>query len=192
MKVILGFLICLLGLVQSLPAPSSNVGAEPLVSTDKIPKLNYSKAVPAFYTCLKPGMIALTYDEAPSNNFKDLLEILNANDVQATFFVSAHHLNDITKEPYTSLIKQAFKDGHLIGSSTYSHKNLEKLSIEEQWQEMKRNDNAINKILGVRPVYMRPPFGSGLKNQTLQATLASWGYKMSWAVILFNFFRKTW
>jgi peptidoglycan/xylan/chitin deacetylase (PgdA/CDA1 family) len=191
MKFVFAALIGLqLGLVQSHPTALNGVGPEPFVSTDNIPKLNYSKASPAFYTCLKPGMIALTYNEAPSHNFKDLLDILNSNDVQATFFISAHHLNDITKEPYNSLLQQAFKDGHLIGSNTYNHKDLEKLSLNEQWQELKRNDNAISNLIGVRPVYVRPPYGSGLKNQTLQAILGSWGYKMTWAVIIIFCFQK--
>ncbi|KAJ2994062.1 hypothetical protein HDV02_001873 [Globomyces sp. JEL0801] len=43
---------------------------------------------------------------------------------------------------------------------------------------MYRNDHAFKEVIGVRPIYMRPPYGHG-SPETLTA-LNSWGYKAIW------------
>ena len=56
--------------------------------------------------------------------------------------------------------------------------DLKTLSLDALYATMRRNDVAINKVIGVAPRYVRAPFGS-VTPKILQA-LESWGYIVVW------------
>jgi peptidoglycan/xylan/chitin deacetylase (PgdA/CDA1 family) len=49
-------------------------------------------------------------------------------------------------------------DGHHVGSHTWSHANLTSLDRAGVISQMQQVEDALMNILGVYPVYMRPPF----------------------------------
>lgn len=58
--------------------------------------------------------IYLTFDEGYEAGYTSkILEILKENDVNATFFITAHYLNT---EP--ELVKQMIDEGHVVGNHT--------------------------------------------------------------------------
>lgn len=73
--------------------------------------------------CKQPNVIALTFDDGPRWDFENILDILRLNNIKATFFVLGKLLNE-----EKSLVQLAFKEGHNIGSHTWSHPNLTKLN----------------------------------------------------------------
>ncbi|TJX13873.1 polysaccharide deacetylase [Tissierella creatinini] len=64
------------------------------------------------------GKIAyLTFDDGPSKVVTPhILEVLEQNDVKATFFVIGY-----MAEKYPEVVRMTYKDGHAIGNHTYSH-----------------------------------------------------------------------
>ena len=58
----------------------------------------------------------LTFDDGPSNNTKDILDILNANNIKATFFVLG---SQVSYFPETT--KRIYDEGHYIANHGYSH-----------------------------------------------------------------------
>jgi peptidoglycan/xylan/chitin deacetylase (PgdA/CDA1 family) len=48
----------------------------------------------------------------------------------------------------------------MVASHTWSHKNLTTLSSKEIHSEMGRVEGALERIIGVKPAFMRPPYGS--------------------------------
>jgi peptidoglycan/xylan/chitin deacetylase (PgdA/CDA1 family) len=52
----------------------------------------------------------------------------------------------------------------MIGSHTWSHADLTTLSTAQIQDGMFRVEEALSRILGVRPAFMRPPFGSTNSN----------------------------
>lgn len=60
-------------------------------------------------------IIYMTFDDGPSNYTSGLLDILNQNQVKATFFVTANSKNNYP------LITRIVTDGHTLGAHTYSH-----------------------------------------------------------------------
>jgi peptidoglycan/xylan/chitin deacetylase (PgdA/CDA1 family) len=129
-------------------------------------------------TCSRPGLFALTFDDGIFDYTNKLLDILSFNQVKATFFVNGYKTGDLTVEPYRSVLLRMYREGHQIASHTYDHFNLAKLNTDGVYSQMKKNDIALKQVLGVEPVYMRPPFGS-YNSDTLTA-LGSWGYKVIW------------
>lgn len=88
--------------------------AESLIKARQEEKLKVEKLAEAKAN----GKIAyLTFDDGPSKVVTpQILEILKANDVQATFFVIGY-----MAERYPEVLRMTFDDGHTIGNHTYSH-----------------------------------------------------------------------
>lgn len=58
----------------------------------------------------------LTFDDGPSSNTNQILDILNQNGIKATFFVLG---SNVEKKP--DVVKRMYDDGHFIANHGYSH-----------------------------------------------------------------------
>lgn len=56
-------------------------------------------------------------------------------------------------------MKFAYDAGHQIASHTWSHAHLTQLNRTQLQSEFSRLDDALRKIAGVTPAFMRPPYG---------------------------------
>lgn len=69
----------------------------------------------------------LTFDDGPSQNTKDILNILKENNIKATFFVLG---NQVEIMPETT--KRIYDEGHYIANHGYSHKYSSIYQFPEQ------------------------------------------------------------
>ncbi|HBI1662774.1 TPA: polysaccharide deacetylase family protein [Enterococcus faecalis] len=100
--------------------------------------------------------VALSFDDGPNpGTTKQLLEILKEKQVHATFFVLGENANK-----FPEIVKQAKKEGHEIGSHTFDHQNLTQLSTDEVKTEISKTDEVLEKIIGEKAEFLRPPYGS--------------------------------
>ena len=74
--------------------------------------------------------VYLTFDDGPSDNTEEILDILKKYDVKATFFVVGN-----TSEHGQELLKRIVEDGHSIGIHSYSHKYSSIYDSEEAFFE---------------------------------------------------------
>ncbi len=102
-----------------------------------------------------PGKIALTFDDGPSIYTKGLLDGLKERNVRASFFLLGKNIQG--KE---DVVKQMYKDGHLIGNHTFNHVQLTQVSGQEARLEIEKTSNLIYEITGYYPNFVRPPFGA--------------------------------
>ncbi|TYJ53883.1 hypothetical protein B9479_005505 [Cryptococcus floricola] len=72
-------------------------------------------------------------------------------------------------------IKALYDAGHTIGSHTWSHADLNKLSESKINEELEKIETAFVRILGVKPLYFRPPYGN--LNDKAKKVLGERGYK---------------
>lgn len=101
-------------------------------------------------------LAALTFDDGPHESCTPkLLMGLRERNVKATFFLIGKSIAG--KE---EIVKKMAEDGHLIGSHTFSHVQLTKLSVEEACREITMTNEAIYTVTGQQPEYIRPPYGS--------------------------------
>ncbi|MCX4670909.1 polysaccharide deacetylase family protein [Streptomyces sp. NBC_01381] len=105
--------------------------------------------------CSRAKCVALTFDAGPSENSAKLLDILKDEKVPATFFTLGK--NHIAK--YPELVKRMDAEGHEVASHTWSHKILTDLEPDEAREELRRPNEAIEKLIGHKPTLMRPPQG---------------------------------
>lgn len=98
----------------------------------------------------------LTFDDGPSENTVNILDILDRYKVKATFFVNGKE-GAVNEERY----KEIAKRGHSIGLHSYTH-NFEQVyeSVESFSQDTERIHAYIQNITGVDTCLYRFPGGS--------------------------------
>ena len=101
-------------------------------------------------------MVALTYDDGPHGVYTDqILDILEENRSVATFFEVGRSLyND------ADAVRRAEAMGCEIGSHSYRHADLGKLSKEAILSDLDKADANFQDVLGHKPTLLRPPYGS--------------------------------
>ncbi len=100
--------------------------------------------------------IALTFDDGPYSPVTNrILDTLEKHGAKATFFVVGDRVAQ-----YATSLKRASDLGCEIGSHTYSHKNLNRLSVSEMSNEMSKSVDAISRVTGKGVAIMRPPEGA--------------------------------
>ena len=100
--------------------------------------------------------ISLTFDDGPTEHFTpQVLDILREHQVPATFFVCGKNV-----EKYPDLLRRIVAEGHALGNHTYSHLYLYFKSRRRMAEEIDRTQVMIEKVVGVRPTFFRPPYGA--------------------------------
>ena len=84
-----------------------------------------------------------------------ILDILRQNHVHATFFVIGKHAED-----NPSLIRRILKEGHEIGSHTYTHPNLSETTGEQATLELNATQRLIEWLSGRTTILFRPPYSA--------------------------------
>ena len=101
--------------------------------------------------------IYLTFDDGPSKNTEQILEILEEKDVKATFFVVVNEESEEVKNDL-NMIKEA---GHTLAIHSASHKYHEIYSSLEAFQnDVKTAHDLILSMTGVDTKFYRFPGGS--------------------------------
>lgn len=107
-------------------------------------------------SCRKNGYLALTFDDGPSEYTSWLLDILAKHHVKATFFVLGENVSGSRER---NCLRRMRDEGHIIASHTWSHTDLTSLGQYDIEYEMKKTNRLIEDITGLRPRFMRPPYG---------------------------------
>ena len=99
--------------------------------------------------------IALTFDDGPNaKQTAEILDILKDFGVKATFFVVG-----CNAERNGELVRRILREGHEIGSHTYSHAAMRSCSDSALIEEIRHNEQVLQDIAGIRPTLFRPPEG---------------------------------
>jgi peptidoglycan/xylan/chitin deacetylase (PgdA/CDA1 family) len=105
--------------------------------------------------------IAITFDDGPHPELTPkLLDILKERGIRATFFVIGKNV-----ETYPEIARRIVAEGHEIANHSWSHPALSKASAERVRSEITKTNAIIERVTGVRPFFMRPPYGA--TNQAL-------------------------
>ncbi len=115
----------------------------------------YGNIVPQVQTNEK--VVALTFDDGPTNNTAAVLEILAEQDVKATFFLTGNEL-----EQYPDQGKMIAEAGHELGNHSYSHSRLVFKSPGTIREEIDRTNELIRGTGYSGTIHFRPPNGKKL------------------------------
>lgn len=117
-----------------------------------------SQAAQDVYTLCKHGF-GYTWDDGPWIYHQEILDSFNAVNGTTTFFMNGDNYSCIYDEDNVRRLRATFESGHQIGSHTWSHASLPTLTDAQIDMEIQRLDEAFIRILGVKPRFIRPPFG---------------------------------
>jgi len=98
----------------------------------------------------------LTFDDGPSSNTNEILDILKENNIKATFFVTGKE-----DEESRELYKRIVDEGHTLAMHSYSHKYSEIYANVEAFEEdLSRIQNLLYEVTGKECLFYRFPGGS--------------------------------
>ncbi|WP_255298466.1 polysaccharide deacetylase family protein [Brevibacillus dissolubilis] len=122
-------------------------------------------------------VVALTFDDGPDPVYTPLiLETLHKNHVPATFFVLGSQV-----DKYPKVMQWIEKAGHEIGNHGYHHYDLNKLTEQEVYDEIKQTEKSILRTTGILAQHYRPP-GGVITHDVMNAVQTS-GYDIiHWSV----------
>lgn len=102
-------------------------------------------------------VVALTFDDGPAENTEEILTILKAENVKATFYLTGKEIKKNLDDA-----KKIARDGHEIGNHSYSHQRMVLKSPSFIKEEIERTDELIRQAGYKGAIHFRPPYGKKL------------------------------
>ncbi|GAA3124193.1 hypothetical protein GCM10010466_13840 [Planomonospora alba] len=106
--------------------------------------------------CATARCVALTFDDGPGEHTASLLDTLAEHRARATFFV----IGETVAAGDGRDLRRMVADGHELGNHSWSHADLAALPEDGIADELRRTQEAVRRVTGVRMVFMRPPYGA--------------------------------
>lgn len=127
--------------------------------------------------------IYLTFDNGYEQGYTEqVLDILEQEDVPATFFVTGHYVEE---EP--ELVKRMVSDGHIVGNHSYYHPDFTSMSKEAVAKELVSLEEAVAQITDQKDMqYMRPPRGT-FNEETIE-----WGNELGYTHVFWSLAFNDW
>ena len=100
------------------------------------------------------GRVALTFDDGPTERTPGLLDVLQALDVRATFFVVGCHITG-----YEALLRRAVAEGHEIGNHSRRHAHMGGARLVPALADLLWTSARVRQATGRFPRAFRPPYG---------------------------------
>lgn len=102
-------------------------------------------------------VVALTFDDAPSEYTDTILTILKEKNVKATFYMIGQNI-----EKYPAQAKEVVSQGHELGNHSYSHVRLVLKSPSFVSREVNKTNELIRSVGYTGEITFRPPNGKKL------------------------------
>ncbi len=99
-------------------------------------------------------LVALTFDDGPSEDTERVLDTLASHGVHGTFFMIGRHV-----ERHPAIARRIVAEGHTVGNHSYSHPIYLYRSRASTEAELQRTQQVIADTTGVEPRWARPPGG---------------------------------
>ncbi|SFJ67746.1 Peptidoglycan/xylan/chitin deacetylase, PgdA/CDA1 family [Halobacillus dabanensis] len=102
-------------------------------------------------------IVALTFDDGPTENAQEILSLLEEYDVKTTFFVNGKDL-----EENMEIGKEINEAGHQLGNHTYSHEPMVFKRYSFYKEEVQKTNELIRRTGYEKKIDFRPPYGKKL------------------------------
>lgn len=110
-----------------------------------------------------------------ADDIEDILETLRNNEVKITFFMVGDWV-----DKYPEAVKKIYEEGHEIGNHSNTHPHVNKLTYEQNLEEIEKCSQKIEQITGERPALYRAPYGE------YNDTVVKVGFENEYYVIQWN------
>lgn len=118
----------------------------------------------------KDKVVALSFDDGPTEATPMILELLKEHEIKAAFFCIGQRI--IYNE---EILKRIDREGHIIGNHSYSHKFwFDLYSSKRMIKELIETEDLIQKSIGKKTNLFRPPYG--VTNPNLRKAVDAMSY----------------
>jgi peptidoglycan/xylan/chitin deacetylase (PgdA/CDA1 family) len=128
-------------------------------------------------------LVALTFDDGPSEWTEMILDTLGEHSAHATFFVRGSAVTDET----TETVRRALLAGCDIGNHTHNHVSYDTSDDATARREFLATHRLLQEVTGGPPTLTRPPYGRA--PERLDEIAASLGYR---ATIMWSIATNDW
>lgn len=103
-------------------------------------------------------VVLLTFDDGPKEKemIEGLIDTLDKHQAKAIFFVNGYRVKE-----HPELLTLIHERGQIIGNHSWDHIDLKKESAASARKQVEDVQDIVEKTIGERPRFFRPPFGSG-------------------------------
>jgi peptidoglycan-N-acetylglucosamine deacetylase len=136
-----------------------------------------------------PGTIALTFDDGPEPKYTDrILDILNREQVKATFFVTGGQALK-----HFATIQRILAEGHELGNHSWTHPNLSRLPDFLVNLELNATQRLLQVITGKSVRLLRPPYAADDMAETAEdAHVVELGSRLGYILVGANLNPQDW
>lgn len=85
----------------------------------------------------------------------DILDVLNKNEIKTTFFVGGYWV-----DKNIDMLNKIIENGHEIGNHGYFHKDQDKLSLNQNIEEIKKCNDLVKTVANYEMNLFAPPSGA--------------------------------
>lgn len=161
---------CVLGLLVAFFPPASQ-------KVSSIISATADRKLPIYCVETEKPQVAISFDAAWGADDTDtLLEILEENDVLATFFLCGYWVDD-----YPDEVKKIAEAGHDLGNHSSTHPHMNQMSAKQIAEELAACHNTVMDLTGIEMNLFRPPFGE-YNNTVVETSYAQDYYPIQWDV----------
>jgi len=138
-------------------------------STDMLISEEHYVKIPSTYQIRRygeaePKQLLLTFDDGPDDRYTpQILKTLAHYHIKAAFFVVG-----LQAEKNLPILKQEFKDGHLIGNHTFTHRNVAKNSPRRTFTELELTRLLIECVTGHSTILFRAPYNADSEPSSME------------------------
>lgn len=172
----LGLLIALIAVIAVNIRPAAQMVFNTYTSAQ-----GSQRKLPIYSVDTTEKKVAISFDAAWGADDTDtLLQILEDNDVRATFFLCGYWV-----DKYPDEVVKISSAGHDLGNHGNTHAHGASLSLEQNKSEIMKCHEKIKQVSGVDSKLFRPPFGE-YNNTVITAAEESGYYTIQWDVDAFH------
>ncbi|KAF7979559.1 hypothetical protein HWV62_41832 [Athelia sp. TMB] len=147
--------------VASLVSSALLVRASPAPANGDFSHLTRSTNLAQVITsCTVANTAALTFDDGPEEYIYNISRQLIAAGAKGTFFWNGNNYGCIYDEVNVKRVQYAYGKGHMVASHTWDHADLTTLDSDGINNELFLVEQAFQRLLGVTPAFLRPPYGN--------------------------------
>jgi len=103
---------------------------------------------------LSKKQVCLTFDDGPSEYTEKILNILDANQVKAIFFLVGKNV-----KTHFPIARKIVERGHIVGNHGFDHKDMTKMSLREFLEDINNSEHILGELCGKPIKIYRPPYG---------------------------------
>ncbi|TPX41087.1 hypothetical protein SeLEV6574_g06263 [Synchytrium endobioticum] len=129
----------------------------------------YSPSYPV--ACKINNAVALTYDEGPSTNTKDILSSLATANVTATLHIATTYIQN--NLDFQSYVRAAYQAGHDIGLRFNTQMNAANMTLSAFQAQVTSESQIVYNLIGVWPKFLRL---GGVSTAEIDAWVQSQGF----------------